>query len=100
MIEVPLSGKYHFLSALVDDEDEWVMQWKWYAMIRPRTTYVSRLDVLSSGRKTSYLLHRVIMRRTLGNEPLYTEVDHRNGNGLDNRRANLRFAPAGLREPI
>jgi hypothetical protein len=87
VIEIPLEGKYHHLVALVDDEDEWVTQWKWYAMARPRTTYVSRNDVLGSRYRVSYLLHRELM-----NAPCNKEVDHRNGDGLDNRRTNLRFA--------
>jgi hypothetical protein len=72
VIQVPLGGKYHHLMALVDDEDEWVTQWKWYAMIRPRTTYVSRPETLPSGLHISYLLHREIM-----SAPFTKEVDHR-----------------------
>ncbi len=38
-------------------------------------------------------LHRIIMERMLGRKPLKAEtVDHINGNGLDNRRGNLRIA--------
>jgi hypothetical protein len=72
VIEIPLAGRYHHLVALVDDEDEWVTQWKWYAMARPRTTYVSRSDTLGGRYRVSYLLHRKIM-----NAPCNKEVDHR-----------------------
>jgi hypothetical protein len=92
MIEIPLSGKYHYLTALVDDDDEWVTQWEWYAMPRPRTTYVSRPETLPNGRRTSYLLHRVIMGAAITESIVLMEIDHRNGDGLDNRRANLRLA--------
>jgi hypothetical protein len=87
VIEIRLGGKYHHLVALVDEEDEWVTQWKWYAMAHPRTTYVSRGDVLHGRYRVSYLLQREIMIA-----PCNKEVDHRNGDGLDNRRTNLRLA--------
>jgi len=59
---------------LIDDEDyEWVSAVKWYT---------------TSGYAKSYefRMHRLIM-----NAPPDMEVDHINGNGLDNRRANLRL---------
>ena len=59
--------------ALVDDEDfEWLNQWKWYAA----GNYVRRNPGIS--------MHRLIM----GTLPKM-EIHHKNGNGLDNRRANL-----------
>lgn len=74
MKEIPLitRGKV----ALVDDEDyETLMQWKWY--------WSGGYAVTWDGRK----MHRMIMKPS----PDY-EVDHRNGNRLDNRRGNLRLA--------
>lgn len=69
--------------ALVDDEDfEWLSQWNWYANKDPRNHryYAKRI----CGNKW-LKMHRVIMGAKQGEE-----VDHINGDGLDNRRCNLR----------
>lgn len=66
----------------VDDEDyEFLSRWKW--CYQPRGYgYAAR----SSGRSKTFHMHRVIM-----NAPKGLEVDHINGDGLDNRRSNLRL---------
>jgi hypothetical protein len=72
------------LHALVDAEDyEWLKDYKWHATYSRAsgTMYACRRD----GRRT-VLLHRQIM-----NPPKGMVVDHINGNGLDNRRCNLRI---------
>jgi hypothetical protein len=66
--------------ALVDDEDyEYLNQWKWYL----KNKYV-RYAVRSVGNK-KIQMHRVIM-----NTPDGVQVDHRDHNGLNNQRSNLR----------
>jgi hypothetical protein len=73
---IPLSRG---LFALVDDEDyDFLMQWKWYAYPKSRTFYAGRI-------LDSALMHRVITSAESGKV-----VDHRNNNGLDNQRQNLR----------
>lgn len=93
--EVPLYGKHaRGRVALVELSDyDLVMQHRWLVreMERPgcRTlgpyaiTRIRRDD----GRKTTIFMHNLIMGRT--------RIDHVNGNGLDNRRSNLRPATNG-----
>ncbi len=80
MKKIPLSGKEGNYT-LVDDEDfKHLSQWKWRAVRRRRTVYVMR----KSGGKAIHM-HRIIID---ANPAL--QVDHINGNGLDNRKSNLR----------
>jgi hypothetical protein len=77
MKNVPLTnGKY----ALVSDCDyEAVMQFKWCWS--------------NNGRKTDYALRTkdgIRMHRFIMQTPREQQVDHINGNGLDNRRENLK----------
>lgn len=69
--------------AIVDDaEFDWLMQWGWTTLVKPKTAYaVAKID----GR--SAYMHRLIMETPKG-----LVTDHINGDGLDNRRANLRVA--------
>ena len=81
--------------AIVDLEDADLAQLKWqitcgrYAMRRPRIqgSRTERLVVL---------MHRIVLERELG-RPIQPGmvVDHVNGDGLDNRRENLREATQG-----
>ncbi len=75
---IPLTqGKF----ALVDDADySWLNQWKWYAHKDCHTYYAQRHD---KGKTVS--MHRVIL-----DVPSGVLSDHRNHNGLDNQRHNIR----------
>lgn len=78
--------------ALIDAEDaKRVLQYKWTLFSRKdrnkQTEYAVRYLRNGKDGRTSEGLHRFIM-----NEPKGFEVDHINGNGLDNRKANLRIA--------
>ena len=79
MRTIPLTqGKF----ALVDGADfEWLNQWKWYAHKNPNTYYAERR---SQGSKQ---MHRLILGLQPGDNQ---ETDHRDGNGLNNQRSNLR----------
>lgn len=85
MKEIPLAPIERGAVALVDDADfAWLNQWRWRVLKPPRGgLYAART---TTGRRT-LLMHRVIL-----DAPRGMETDHRNGNGLDNRRQNLRLA--------
>lgn len=81
---VPLSRGYE---AIIDAADvPLVESYNWCAMVDGHTVYAVRTDYTGPKQRKVYL-HRLIM-----GEPEGLQVDHRDGNGLDNRRANLREA--------
>lgn len=86
MREIPLTrGKV----ALVDDDD-WplVAEIKWHALVKKSVCYAQAKPARSG---PSILMHRVILGAKRGQI-----VDHINGDGLDNRRRNLRLTtPSG-----
>jgi hypothetical protein len=83
MREIPLTqGKVAF----VDDEDfERISRYKWCATQNKRNWYAVRNSPRHSGRRDRRILMHAEIIGGIG-------VDHRNRNGLDNRRINLRFA--------
>jgi hypothetical protein len=89
--ELPVGEKF----ALVDAEDFEVLRhfkWKTYRCPTGKTTYAVTTLPVVLGSKT-VRMHRVILiwlAKARG-IPARLEVDHVNGNGLDNRRSNLRF---------
>lgn len=81
MKKLPLSGG---CDAIVDDADfDALLQWKWSSAVGGK--YAARGQKVD-GKKVVIYLHRQITDCPAG---LY--VDHINGNGLDNRRCNLRI---------
>lgn len=74
--------------ALVDDEDyEFLNQWKWHAH-KPGKTFYALRSIQQNGKRTTIRMHRVIAER-MGIKGM---ADHKNRNGLDNQRNNLRSA--------
>lgn len=78
----------HNLVSQVDDEDfEELNKHRWYACVCGNLVYARRyLPRTNKGRKF-VAMHRQILREVVKNGLV---VDHINGNGLDNRRSNLR----------
>lgn len=79
IIESPKHGKH---TVLIDEEDwELVSKYNWYLWAGPTNhTLYARTN-----KKFAYL-HRLVL-----DAPPRTMIDHANGNGLDNRKSNLRF---------
>jgi len=86
--EIPLTRGY---VALVDDEDfEWLTsggKWSAGTSIRPDSVYARRTVWVSKEKCIAEWMHKLIL-------PSAQQVDHINGNKLDNRRSNLRLATA------
>lgn len=87
--------------ALVDDEDfEFLNQYKWSAHKEHNIYYAVRCVTIQSYNKMKnqkwkgkiIRMHRLIMESSLV-KPLKIkgDIDHKNGNGLDNRKTNLRL---------
>ena len=73
--------------AVVDDEDfERLAQWRWHYA----DGYAKRNECIDNAYK-AHKYRTLAMARSIMNPPKGMEVDHRNGNTLDNRRANLRI---------
>lgn len=87
MKKIPLTKG---LFALVDDEDfDFLNQWKWHAHEGGEGLfYAIRTEWIKGGKGKSihHRMHRVIMK--VSDRSIL--VDHRNGNGLDNQKLNLR----------
>jgi hypothetical protein len=72
--------------ALVDDEDyDYLMQWKWYAVKCTHTWYAFR-SIDCNGSRRRFPMHRDIL-----NTPKGMETDHIDHNGLNNQRSNIRI---------
>ena len=74
--------------AVVDDDDfEWLNQWKWCAVKDRNTWYAVRHSPIQDGKRTMIRMHREILK-----PPENMGIDHKDHNGLNNRRCNLRAA--------
>jgi hypothetical protein len=70
---------------VVDDADfEWLSRWSW--QLSGSKGYARRTIKITGGKYRTLYMHRFIMSADNG-----IEVDHINGDSLDNRRQNLRL---------
>jgi hypothetical protein len=84
MMKIHLTGKRGGFTLVSDEDYLWLSKFKWNHL---KTGYAGRYRWFPDTRKRDHvLLHREIMGFPL------CEVDHINGNRLDNRRENLRTA--------
>jgi hypothetical protein len=83
MKEIPLTqGKV----ALVDDEDyERLNKYKWHAHKHRNNFYAYRNTPRENGKQTNMIMHRVVLG--ISDRSM---VDHRDGDGLNNQKYNLR----------
>jgi hypothetical protein len=82
-------GKY----AIVDDEDfDNLNRFKWYAHRKRNSSvfYAAGRPIMEDGRRKWTRMHSYLVKSSVG-----MQTDHRNGNGLDNKRKNLRAATHG-----
>ena len=71
---------------LVDDQDFLrVSAFKWHAS-KQKNSWIAASNMLINGKRRPVPLHRFIL-----NAPSRFDVDHKNGDSLDNRRNNLRI---------
>jgi hypothetical protein len=79
-------------NTLIDDDAyAEISRWKWRAQCRDRAStrrkhYYACCMTFNNGQRAPISVHRILAGATKG-----VEVDHRNGDGLDNRRDNLRL---------
>ena len=75
------------LVAIVDVEDfEYLSQWKWFALTN-KGSYYAALKCNASSPAHTHCEHRLLLII-----PKNKECDHKDGDGLNNRRSNLRIS--------
>jgi hypothetical protein len=88
MYKIDISTEKHPNTfALVDEDDyAWASLYKWSAEEHEQTLYACRSQSNSTGGRYLVRLHRDVARARS-----FEQVDHVNGDGLDNRKENLRL---------
>lgn len=73
--------------ALVDDENyKFLNQFKWFTEKHGRTFYAVRRGKTYLGKRKAIWMHRIVL-----SVPPHLETDHKDSNGLNNQRINLRI---------
>ena len=82
-----ISKKYGSHEVYYDDQDEAIVsRHMWHLVPSKGNTYYTHTNMRIDDKRTKFYLHRLILGLT--NPKIM--VDHKNHNGLDNRRENLR----------
>lgn len=92
--EIRIEGNVAFITltkgyeAVIDAVDVPLVDgFNWKSFVKKHTVYAVRTERIGHGKRRTVLLHRVIM-----GDPAGLQVDHRDGDGLNDRRFNLRNA--------
>ena len=91
-ITIPLTRGYE---TIVDAVDADLAEFRWQSLVvsKVQSVYAKRDLPREKGKHRGIYMHREILSRVLGRTLARNErVDHINGDGLDNRRCNLRLA--------
>lgn len=89
--EMKVCGRDYELTTFVDEEDYWrlrLWEYKWHRHVDKNTTYVRACK-----KRKTVLLHRLVLG--LLDSPTALQVDHRDHNGLNNSKSNLRITDNG-----
>lgn len=71
--------------ALVDDEDfEYLNQWKWHLYKQNRNNFYARTVLYKNKKRIGIVMHRLLIQCD------GKIIDHISGDGLDNRKYNIR----------
>ena len=86
--QITLSQGYY---TIVDDKDyDWLMQWKWCVLDSKKNTTLYAVRTVRDGKKFKKIyMHREILGARKG-----CMTDHKDHDGLNNQRHNLRAATA------
>lgn len=94
-IQIPLSktGKHRdkFI-AVVSDEDAVLAQFSWVVWHKKDKSAYAQRVIHENGKAKLIAMHRIIAERMFGEIPAGMIVDHIDGDGLNNTRANIRLA--------
>ena len=88
---IPLSGRNDIFAKIDPEDFEDISQFKWQLWNhKKKINFYAQRKIKTSTGHTTERMHRRILKL-----PPYVGADHKNGNGLDNRKNNLRVATSG-----
>lgn len=92
---IPLTQGY--ITVVDEDDYEELIQYPWYVNtgMKGNTCYAIRHSHSENGKLIHISMHRQILSLTHGDG---IKVDHKNWNGLDNRKENLRIAHGSINQ--